>query len=85
MDLVNRLIDEGILPQGRMTRNRIHSVADDDFMSQLGIASKMTPSKALMVQLMDAGHAAMDRFLAAHKDDIGKQSSVDLQAVFGSA
>lgn len=83
IDLVNRLIEEGILPANRMTKNRIHSVADDELMTQLGVASKMTPSKALMVQLKDAGQAAMDRFLKDHKKDIGKQSSVDVRAMFG--
>ncbi|WP_193141958.1 MULTISPECIES: patatin-like phospholipase family protein [unclassified Meridianimarinicoccus] len=82
IDLVNRLIEEGVLPKGRMTENRLHSVADDDFMTQLGVASKTTPARALMVQLKDAGHAAMDRFLIAHKGDIGKRSSMNMRALF---
>lgn len=85
VDLVNRLIEDGTLSQGRMTHNRLHSVRDDAFMSQLGIASKMTPSKALMLQLHDAGYAAMDGFLDAHFDDIGKQSTVDLRDMFQHA
>lgn len=85
IDLVNRLLEDGILDEGSMTRNRIHSVADDALMTQLGVASKMTPSKALMVQLKDAGHAAMDTFLRDHKGDIGKRSSVDVRAMFGGA
>jgi NTE family protein len=82
IDFVNRMIAEGVLPEGRMTENRIHSIRDDAFMSQLGIASKMTPSVALMVQLHDAGQAAMDGFLSAHKADIGVRSTVDLRAMF---
>jgi NTE family protein len=51
-------------------------------MSQLGIASKMTPNKALLLQLMEAGRKAMNGFLAAHGEDIGQRSSVDLRAMF---
>jgi NTE family protein len=82
IDLVNRLIEEGIIVPGRMKQNFIHSVRDDAFMSQLGVASKMTPNRVLLLQLRDAGRAAMDAFLAAHRDDLGARSSVDLRAMF---
>jgi NTE family protein len=83
IDFVNRLKEEGLLPAGRMTENRIHSVSDDALMNQLGVASKMTPSKALMLELKSAGIAAMDEFLKAHKDKIGVRSSVDVREMFG--
>ena len=82
IDLVNRLIEEGIVAKGRMKQNFIHSVRDDRFMSQLGVASKMTPNRVLLLQLRDAGRAAMDGFLAEHGVDIGVRSSVDLRAMF---
>ncbi|MFV0244652.1 MAG: patatin-like phospholipase family protein [Qingshengfaniella sp.] len=85
LDLVNRLLDEGILPEDRMTRNRIHSVGDDSFMTGLGSASKMMPSQVLILQLRDAGRAAMDVFLDEHFDAIGKRSSVDLNSMFRHA
>ena len=81
---VNRLIDEGAIATGKMKRNRLHSVSDDALMTQLGIATKMTPNKALLLQLRDAGRAAMSAFLEDHRDDIGKRSSVDLPAMFGT-
>jgi NTE family protein len=82
IDLVNRLIEEGVVAEGRMKQNFIHSVRDDKLMSQLGIATKTTPNKVLLLQLRDAGHAAMDSFLHEHGDDIGVRSSVDLRAMF---
>jgi NTE family protein len=33
-------------------------------------------------QLKDAGRTAMDQFLTAHKPDLGKRGTVDLQAMF---
>jgi NTE family protein len=84
IELVNRLLDEGVIAEGRMKRNRIHSVRDDALMGQLGIATKLTPSKALLWQLHEAGHAAMDSFLREHWDEIGEKSSVDLRQMFGA-
>jgi NTE family protein len=82
IDFVNRLIEGGIIAEGAMKRNFVHSVRDDAFMSDLGIATKLTPSRTLLLQLHDAGHAAMHRFLAEHGGDIGSRSSVDLRAMF---
>lgn len=84
VDLVNRLIDDGVIAEGRMKRNRIHSIRDDALMSQLGIATKLTPSRALLWQLHEAGHAAMDSFLREHWNDIGASSSVDIRGMFGA-
>ncbi|WP_424926721.1 patatin-like phospholipase family protein [Amaricoccus tamworthensis] len=82
IDLVNRLTEQGIIEKGRMKHHFIHSVRDDAFMSQLGIATKITPNKALLLQLHDAGHMAMDTFLREHWKDLGQRNSVDLRAMF---
>lgn len=83
IDMVNRLVDQGRLAKDGMTENRIHSIRDDPFMSKLGVASKSLPNKALMVQLHDAGYAAMDGFLSEHIEEIGVTSTVDLRGMFG--
>jgi NTE family protein len=82
INFVNRLIDEGVIADGAMKRNLVHSISDDALMIQLGIATKMTPNKTLILQLRDAGRAAMDGFLREHSGDIGKRSSLDLHAMF---
>jgi NTE family protein len=82
IDFVNRLIENGIIAKGLMKQNFVHSVRDDAFMSHLGIATKMMPNRALLLQLRDAGRAAMALFLEEHRDDLGKRSSVDLRAMF---
>jgi NTE family protein len=84
IDFVNRLIDNGVIAEGLMKRNNVHSVSDDKLMNQLGIATKMTISRALLLQLKDAGRAAMDAFLTQHRADLGRHSSVDLRAMFMS-
>jgi NTE family protein len=82
IDFVNRLIEEGRIERGVMKENFVHSVRDDGFMSQLGIATKLTLNRALLLQLMEAGRAAMDSFLRAHRDDLGKRSSSNLREMF---
>lgn len=84
IDFVNRLLDRGVIAEGAMKRNRVHSVSDDVLMNQLGLVTKMTISRALLFQLRDAGRAAMDRFLVKHRDDIGRRSTIDLAAVVTS-
>lgn len=84
VDFVNRLIDRGIIAPGAMKRHFIHSVSDDALMNQLGFASKMTVSRSLLLQLRDAGRAAMDLFLREGSANLGQQSSVDLRAMFQS-
>jgi NTE family protein len=82
IDFVNRMLEQGIIRQGAMKRNHVHSVRDDDFMSHLGIATKLTPNKALLLQLKDAGRAAMELFLSECRCNLGQRSSVDLRAMF---
>jgi NTE family protein len=81
---VNRLLDDGVIPEGAMKRNNIHSVSDDALMNQLGMVTKLAISRALLLQLKDAGRAAMDRFLAENRPALGRRSSVNLRAVVGS-
>ena len=67
-----------------MKRNNIHSVSDDKLMNQLGMVTKLTINRALLLQLKDAGRAAMDAFLAEHRQDLGQRSSVNLRAMVSS-
>ncbi|NNE54177.1 MAG: patatin-like phospholipase family protein, partial [Sulfitobacter sp.] len=82
IEFVQRLMDEGTLSEKRMSRVRIHMIADDELMAKLSVATKMVPNAAVIGTLREAGHAAAEAFLSAHKDKIGEQSSVDLRAMF---
>lgn len=85
IEFVNRLIDRGAIAPGTMSYNRVHSVSDDHLMNMLGIVTKMTISRTLLLQLRDAGRAAMSAFLEQDKEKIGKKSSIDLRAIVRSA
>lgn len=81
---VNRMLDAGTIVEGAMKRNHVHSIHDDALMNQLGLISKMTPNRALLLQLRDAGYAAADRFLGESRETIGRDSTVDLGTIVAS-
>lgn len=83
IEFVHRLIESGRILPGTMKNVRIHSVQDDGLMRQLGVATKLTPNRGLLLRLKAAGRAAMEGFLVAHWQDLGARSSVDLRAMFG--
>ena len=62
---------------------RIHLVSDDDLMTEMTGATKMSPPPALFARLRTAGHAAADGFLADHGKKLGQEASFDLTALFG--
>ena len=82
IEFVQRLLDDGTVPEGRMSRMRVHMIADDVLMEQLTVATKMVPNPAVISALKEAGVAAAEKFLTEHKEKIGKQSSVDLREMF---
>lgn len=79
---VRRLISEGKFPEGAMKRVLVHMIADDDLMNELGTASKMVPTPGVILALKSAGRTAADKFLAQHRDRIGRDSSVDLDEMY---
>ena len=82
IEFVQRLIEEGTIASDRMSRVRVHMIADDMLMAQLSAATKMIPNPAVISQLKDAGRAAADAFLRGGVDNIGTRSSVDLREMF---
>tara|TARA_R110002072_G_scaffold19047_8_gene70671 strand:- start:1827 stop:2882 length:1056 start_codon:yes stop_codon:yes gene_type:complete len=82
IEFVQRLLDDGTIPQGAMSKVNIHMIADDALMEQLSVATKMTPNPAVIASLKKAGIDAAEKFLTEHAKDIGKCSSVDLPEMF---
>lgn len=80
---VQRLLDEGRLAQGEKRRVLVHMIADDGLMNELSVATKLLPNPLVLARLKAAGRAAAARFLEAHKDDLGRRGTVDLEAAYG--
>ncbi len=83
IQFVRDLIAGGRVEKGAMKDVLIHMIADDDLMRDLSVATKLVPSPPLLHRLKEAGRAAADAFLAAHKHDLGRRPSVDLNEMFG--
>lgn len=75
---VKRLIRDGQVKKGAMKDVKVHMIADDALMNELGVGTKLVPSPAIILTLKDAGRAAADKFLSDHFEKLGKDSSVDL-------
>jgi NTE family protein len=79
---VTRLIDEGRLPRGtgrgRYRRLRVHRIVLAARDNRLDSASKLSTHAEYFEFLCGLGQQAGRDFLAAHFDDIGRRSSIDL-------
>ncbi len=80
---VQRLMEEGTIGQGAMKKIRVHMIADDALMTDLGVASKLVPTTATLNALFDAGQAAAETFLSKNGKALGKRSSLDLPEMYG--
>jgi NTE family protein len=68
--------DEG----ARWASMRIHRVASD-VMLDLGYSSKLNAEWPFLTMLRERGRAAAKEFLAAHCDDLGERSSLELDSL----
>ena len=82
IEFVRRLLRDGALAPGSMKDVLVHMIADDALMNQLNVATKTIPSPVILTRLKEAGETAADTFLAAHKKDLGKRSTVNLTEMF---
>ena len=75
------------LPLGRLERRllraRIHLIEAEALTSGLPKGSRLTTSLSFLEMLRERGKAEAHAWLAAHRDDIGRQSSVDIRRRFG--
>ncbi|MDB5999784.1 MAG: alpha-beta hydrolase superfamily esterase-like protein, partial [Rhizobacter sp.] len=82
ISFVSKLVREGKLDAGRYKDLRLHMVADDEGLAPFNASTKFNTDRAFLEQLFTLGRTAADRWLHAHKADIGKHSSLDIDAAF---
>jgi len=75
---VTSLIDKGHNDEGRLKRMLIHTIDAEDEMRDLNVSSKLNPSWEFLVWLRDLGRDYAGRFLDAHYDKVGRESSTDI-------
>ena len=82
IDFVKRLLADGSIKPGTMKNVLVHMISDDALMNALNVATKSIPTPVILSRLKEAGEAAADTFLNAHKKDIGNNSTVNLSEMF---
>jgi NTE family protein len=80
--LLRRVADPGTGEGAAWARMRMHRIAST-FLDGLGQSSKMLSEWEFLCSLRDEGRRAADAFLAAHGDDVGRRSTLDLDAFLG--
>ncbi|KUJ81963.1 patatin-like phospholipase family protein [Ruegeria profundi] len=83
ISFVQRLLAEGKLNAGEMSRVLVHMIADDALMNSLSVATKTVPNPVVLHKLKEAGRAATHRFISDHKSKLGEASTVNLPEMFG--
>jgi NTE family protein len=79
---VNRLIQKGALDKERYHPVLIHMIESEDEMRKLGSATKMLIEPQFLRHLFGLGRDAADKWLEAHLQAVGRESSVDIRARF---
>ena len=82
IDFVQKLIRQGQISPAEYKDLRLHMVADDEGLAPLHASSKLNTSRPFLEALHAQGRSAAERFLAAHRQDLGQRSSLDLQQTF---
>lgn len=79
---VSRLIQRGVLSGEEYRDNHIHIIENQDALKPLGVSSKMNLEWGFLLHLRDVGRETADKWLAENFSAIGKNSSVDIAAMF---
>ena len=79
---VTRLLDQKSLDDQRYRRMLIHSIRNDEAMSKFSIETKLDASWQLLTELRDLGRSAATSWLAENFENVGKRTTVDLEALY---
>ena len=80
MALLRQVADPGHGEGARWAKMRTHRIMTDA-LAEFGASSKMNAEWAFVSMLKEEGRKSADAFLNAHGEDIGKQSSADLDVL----
>jgi NTE family protein len=78
--LLRKVAQSGDDESANWARMRIHRIASGA-MVDLGYSSKLNAEWDFLIMLRDEGRRAAETFLSTHGDDLGKRSSLDLDAL----
>ncbi|MET4805760.1 patatin-like phospholipase family protein [Limibacillus sp. MBR-115] len=79
---VSDLIDKDVDNKLDLKRMLIHGIAADDVMLELGARSKLNADWAFLTMLRDTGRERAGLWLQENFENIGKETTIDIQARF---
>jgi NTE family protein len=79
---VTKMIDDGVIEEGRMKRMLIHAIEAQDFMRDLGVSSKMNADWEFLTHLRDVGRERAEQWLETNFDALNTRTTVDLGALY---
>lgn len=82
IDFVDGLIEEGVLGQGEYRRVLIHRIDGTEALEDQAASTRLDARWRGLERLRDRGREAAQAWLAAHYDDIGRTSSLDLRRAY---
>ena len=82
IEFVNRLIDDGKLPEGEYRQAFIHRIDGGSQLMGFSASSKLNTSWDFLLGLRNLGRESAKRFLREHYQDIGERGTLDLREAF---
>ena len=79
VEFVQRLVDQGLLPQDKYKRVRMHRIDADKALGALGASTKMDSGYDFLLLLKQAGQRAARAWLKKHFDDLGVRETLILR------
>jgi NTE family protein len=79
ISFVTKLVDDSPDEFKTLKRMLVHSIAADEIMSELGVASKLNGDWDFLTYLRDQGRDHADKWLAENFDRLGAESTIDIR------
>ena len=79
---VQRLLRDEKIEPGRYKDLHMHMIADDEGLAPYNASSKSNTDRRFLHHLRDMGHAAADRWLHEHRQNVGHHSTMDIDETF---
>jgi len=79
ISFVTKLVDDNPAELKTLKRMLVHSIAADEIMTELGVASKLNGDWDFLIYLRDQGREYADEWLEAHFDRLGRESTIDIR------
>jgi NTE family protein len=79
---VQKLVEQGRVDPGEYKHLRLHMVSDEEGLAPLHPSSKLNTDARFLKALFELGRGAAERWLEAHRADVGLRSTLDVQQAF---